>query len=139
LVASTLEGSSQPLLVMNGDLMTQCDLGALLDHHARSEAVATIATRAYVHEIPFGVITTSPEGRVSEIKEKPQASAMVNAGIYVLSPAVLDRVPDHGEFPITDLLVGCLQRGEPVSAWLFDDDWQDVGRFDDLNKARGLV
>jgi NDP-sugar pyrophosphorylase family protein len=62
----------------------------------------------------------------------------INAGIYAIEPSLLDRVPSDGEYPITELVGECLRRGEHVSAWDFNDEWNDVGRHDDLARARGI-
>lgn len=136
-VAESIELPPQPLVVMNGDLVTQVDLGALLGQHEKSGAVVTIATRPYVHEVPFGVVEHDSFGRVLGFEEKPHASWSVSSGIYVLEPSMLKRVPSDREFPMTELIADALDRGEYVHSWMFTGDWHDVGRPEDLSRARG--
>jgi dTDP-glucose pyrophosphorylase len=129
---------SSPMLVMNGDLLTQFDVGDLLASHAASGAAATVAVGDHVHELPFGVVEIDGD-RLVALREKPAAHWTVNAGVYVLDPALVDRVPAGAAFPLPALLEDCLRRGDPVHVWRLTDEWADVGRPADLARARGLA
>ena len=127
-----------PVLVMNGDLVSGFSVGELLTAHESSGAVATIATSEYEHQVPLGVLESRGD-RLVRMVEKPTRSWPVNAGIYVMSPSLLTRVP-HGELhPITRLFDDCLSRGESVGLWPIDDRWQGIGRPHELAQARGLA
>ncbi|MPY98491.1 MAG: NTP transferase domain-containing protein [Actinophytocola sp.] len=126
-----------PVLVMNGDLVTGFAVGKLLDAHEAGGAMATIAASEYHHEVPFGVLE-SDNGRLLRVSEKPVHTWPVNSGIYVLNPLLLSRVPMGTMYPITKLFEQCLDRGEPVGVWQMDDPWQDVGKPEELARARGL-
>lgn len=128
----------EPFLVLNGDLVTQANFASLFEEHSESGAAVTIATHVYTHEVPFGVIEHDSVGRVSRVVEKPTLRELVSAGIYALNPEVLDFVPIHGSFHMTDLIDMCLSEGHRVGYWEGDDDWIDVGRPGDLAAARGL-
>jgi dTDP-glucose pyrophosphorylase len=125
-----------PLLVMNGDLVTQFDVAAILAKHDASGAAATVAARRYFHTVPFGCMTLDGE-RLTQMEEKPTLSRMVNAGIYVVSPELVARVPRETEYTMPALLDDCLQRREIVTAWELQDDWIDVGQREQLKQARG--
>lgn len=131
------EVPEHPLLVMNGDLVTQADMGALLEFHANGRQKVSVAVRRYFHTVPFGCLDLQRD-RVVRIEEKPTLSVLVNAGIYVLDPELLNRVPRDREFPLPALLEDCLARGEDVAAFEIEDDWLDVGHRDQLRQARGL-
>ena len=130
------ERPTAPMLVMNGDLVTQFNVAALLSRHAQSGAAATVASRRYFHTVPFGCMTLEGD-RLVQMDEKPTLSQMVNAGIYVVEPRLLDRVPKNTEFTMPALLDDCLRRGERVTAWELEDDWIDVGQREQLKQARG--
>lgn len=130
------EAPTAPLLVMNGDLVTQFDVQALLAKHEASGAAATVASRRYFHTVPFGCMTLDGE-RLTQMEEKPTFSRMVNAGIYVVSPELIGRVPRDTEYTMPALLDDCLKRGERVTAWELQDDWIDVGQREQLKQARG--
>lgn len=127
----------RPLLVMNGDLVTDCAVGDLLDAHEAGACAATVAVSQYSHQVPFGVVRTV-DGRLAEIVEKPVSSWPVNAGVYVVEPRLLPRVPAGELFPITALLDDCLRRGERVGVWQMPGDWLDIGRPAELARARGV-
>jgi CTP:molybdopterin cytidylyltransferase MocA len=83
-----------PVLVMNGDLVTGVAVGELLDAHARTSAVATIAASEYRHQVPFGVLEGNGD-QLERIVEKPSASWPVNAGIYVLELNLNGEISRH--------------------------------------------
>jgi dTDP-glucose pyrophosphorylase len=125
-----------PVLVMNGDLVTSADVGRLLDAHAAGRDVATVGVRRYLHTVPFGCVERDGD-RLVALEEKPTMSREVNTGIYVVEPALLDRVPAGRPSSMPDLLEGALDRGEPVGVFDLEGDWIDVGQRDQLERARG--
>lgn len=126
-----------PVVVMNGDLMVQFEPEQLLAFHRRSAAAISVAVRPYRHEIPFGVVQTEQDGRISQIQEKPTVTVDVNAGVYAMSPHVLDTVPPGVGCTMPQLIQGCLDRDETVAAWPMTSDWIDVGTPADLARAKG--
>lgn len=130
------EAPTHPMLVMNGDLVTQANLGAMIDAHRDSGAEATVGLRRYFHHVPFGCAELD-NGRVVRLQEKPTLTRLVNAGIYVLNPKVVARVPRDTELGIPSLLEGCLAKDETVNGFEIEEDWIDVGQRDQLNEARG--
>lgn len=128
---------NDPILVMNGDLVTDVDVDGILRHHAHTGATATVAVYDYWHEIPFGVVELDSDGRARGIHEKPTASWPVNAGICVLDPAAIGQVPPDVEFPLTGLLDRLITEGELVVAWPLAGQWEDIGHLNALRRARG--
>lgn len=126
---------STPLVVLNGDLVTQADVGAMLEFHEQQGCEATVAVRQYSHTVPFGCVDVEHD-RVEYFEEKPELQRLVNAGIYVFNPSLIGRLPLGQACPITFLLEDCLNRGEHVGAFRVVDDWVDVGQRDQLQAAR---
>ncbi len=126
---------TEPLLVMNGDLVMNADLGAMLDFHTRGDYHATMGIKAYSHQVPYGCVTLDGECVVA-IEEKPEIVQQVNAGIYVLSPSAVKCIP-RKFYPITDLFGAALREGRKIGAFDLDCDWVDVGQHDQLRTARG--
>lgn len=124
-----------PLLVMNGDLVTQADFGRMLKAHERQKAALTVGVRPYEHRVPYGCVERRGD-RITGLVEKPALVREVNAGIYVVSPSLLARVPKGREYPITSLIEDCLKRGKTVGAFEIDGDWIDVGQHEQLRQAR---
>jgi dTDP-glucose pyrophosphorylase len=126
-----------PVVVMNGDLMVQFDVGALLGAHTAGPAAVTVATRPYRHEVPFGVVERGPDRTVGALAEKPVLEVEVNAGIYAVSPSALDLVPVATPSTMPDLVDRCIDNGLTVGAWTLTSEWIDVGTPRDLARAQG--
>jgi len=123
-----------PLLVLNGDLITEANLGDLLDFHQKGGYIATMGVRQYIHQIPFGCVDLDGT-LLRRLQEKPVLDRWVNAGMYVLDPALLARIPRKA-FDMTSLFENCIERGEPVGAFKVMEDWIDVGNHDQLLRAQ---
>jgi dTDP-glucose pyrophosphorylase len=127
---------NDPLIVVNGDLLTQCDVGQLLDFHTDGGYVATLGVRPHAVDVPYGVVEAC-DGRLVRLTEKPSYQMLINAGVYVISPDTIKLVPRGEEHPITDLFASCLERGLAVGVHTLEQEWLDVGRHEDLQRARG--
>jgi len=108
----------------------------MLAFHERQVALGTVGLRRYRHEVPFGCVELDGD-RVTGFEEKPLVSRLVNAGIYVLSPELVARVPRGEPFALPQLFVDCLSNGETVAGYEIADDWIDVGQHEQLRAARG--
>jgi dTDP-glucose pyrophosphorylase/CBS domain-containing protein len=133
-----LEKPEEPLLVLNGDLLTEFDVGSMIAFHAQGGYAATVGVHEYLQSMPFGVLEIE-EQRIVAIREKPTVTYPTNAGIYLLNPCLLDRIPRDAEYTVPALVEDCLGRGERVGAYRIEEDWMDVGRPQELKNARGGV
>lgn len=127
---------AHPVLVMNGDLVTQADLAGLLAFHETGDHVATVAVRKYFHTVPFGCVELDGD-RLVRLEEKPTLTRLVNAGIYVLSPALITGLQKNVSTTVPEILASAMNAGSSVRAFEIDDDWIDIGHRDQLNQARG--
>lgn len=125
---------SGPIIVMNGDLMTRIDFGALLNYHLQEGVGATMCVREFHVEVPFGVVSVV-DRRIIEIKEKPSQRMLVNAGIYVLDPVVVDLVPTGQAYDMTELFDRVVALGHGAAAFPVQGYWLDVGREADFEQA----
>lgn len=135
---SLFQELNEPILVMNGDLITQFDVAAMLNHHQETASVATIGAYNYSHEVPYGVLKTNGSGEITDIVEKPIRQELVSGGVYVLDASIPRHVPADRVFPMTQLLSDCIGRKERVTVWPLDEGWVDVGRPQDLARAQGV-
>jgi len=129
---------TEPILLLNGDLVTSADLGGLLDAHVAGGYRATIGTRRYLHTVPFGCVERDGD-RVTQLEEKPTLEREVNSGIYALDPSVVARVSPGQRVDTPDLIAELLAAGEPVGAFEIEDEWIDVGQREQLAAARGVA
>jgi NDP-mannose synthase len=125
----------ETFLVLNGDLLTDVNLTALLAEHVASGARLTVATYKRDSQIDFGVVDVDERsGHVVGFSEKPTYHFVVSTGIYVYSRRLLDDVPD-GPYGFDQLMLEMLARNEPINTYVHDGYWLDIGRPEDYEKA----
>jgi dTDP-glucose pyrophosphorylase len=126
---------AEPFVVMNGDILTTTSFGAMLDFHVETGSAATICAREFSMQVPYGVLNTEGTTLVS-MAEKPMQKFLVNAGIYALSPRVLDYVTADQPLDMPDLIDRVKNAGHKVSVFSVREYWMDIGRIEDLDRAR---
>ena len=129
------EVPSHPFIVMNGDLVTQANLGAMLDFHQAGDQVGTMGIRRYMHTVPFGCVRLADD-RIIACEEKPRLQQTINTGMYVVSPELLEAIPKDQDFGMPALFQQALTRGQVLRAFAFEDDWIDVGQKSELARAQ---
>lgn len=130
-----METPDQPLLVINGDILTRVDFQAMLSYHREHEAHLTVAVRQYDLEVPYGVVECDGP-RVCQLREKPRYSFLVNAGIYLLEPSVHRYIPNARRFDMTELIERLLDEGAKVVSFPVVEYWLDIGEPVDYEKAQ---
>lgn len=129
------ETPREPIIVMNGDLLTKVDFVRLLEFHNKQGFIATMAMREYSQQVPYGVLKLGDGYRIDQLVEKPVERYYVNAGIYILNPETLDHVPDQKFYDMPTLFNRLLQQDQPVGSFPLRDYWVDIGRMEDLERA----
>jgi NDP-sugar pyrophosphorylase family protein len=128
------ETPRDPLVVMNGDLLTHASISSLLDFHTAHQSAATMAVREYDLQVPYGVVHTRGE-RITSVEEKPVHKFFVNAGIYALSPEVLQYIPAGTYFDMPNLFDRVNAAGATTVAFPLREYWLDIGRPEDYDQA----
>ena len=128
------EAPAEPIIVMNGDILTKVDFEHLLSFHNQSLSWATMCIRDYQAQIPYGVVEID-ENRLVGIREKPTQKYFVSAGIYVLDPAIIQLLPHQKRMDMPDLFHAVLNAGRTASVFPIREYWIDIGRVDDYEKA----
>lgn len=129
-----MERPKEPMLVINGDILTQVDLNAMLRFHQEHSADLTVAVRQYEFQIPYGVLECDGS-RVKQIREKPSHSFLVNAGIYLLQPELHQYIPKARRFDMTDLIEKLVAENKVVVSFPIVEYWLDIGQYDDYQQA----
>jgi NDP-sugar pyrophosphorylase family protein len=128
-----------PVLVLNGDILTTLDFAAMYADHARTGADATIA--AYTREvaIDFGVLEFGEDPtRLVGYREKPRLTFEVSMGLYLLSPVAWDYLKPGVAVTMPELLESMRRSGCVVRAYRQPCEWLDIGRHDDYAAANEL-
>jgi dTDP-glucose pyrophosphorylase len=125
---------SEPFFVMNGDVLTNINFEHLYDYHLSHDAVATMAVREYDFQVPYGVVNVQ-DNKIVSIEEKPTHKFFVNAGIYMLSPQVLELIPSDNFFDMPTLFEKLISDKHNAVSFPIREYWLDIGRMSDYERA----
>lgn len=131
---------NETFVVAMGDLLVDVDFKALYEFHKRKGGLLTMALTEVEDPTQYGIVGVDASGRVVKFKEKPPKeeafSRLINAGIYVVEPEILDFVPPDQKFDFAkDLFPKLLAKGLPLYGSRIDGVWMDIGKPHDLWKA----
>jgi len=126
---------SEPVIVMNGDLVTRTSFTELLNFHKEQNSKATMCVREYDFQVPFGVISIDGH-RIAAIDEKPIHRFFVNAGIYVLEPEIITTIPENTRTDMTSVFDELISANKETAVFPIHEYWLDIGRIDDLERAK---
>lgn len=130
------EEPSSPLILMNGDILTNVNFDSLLTYHTEHGAAATVGVREFGLPVPYGVIDVEGD-RLVGIREKPVFQLLVNAGIYVLEPEALRMVPKGVRFDMPQVFNALVRANRHVSVFPIREYWIDIGHMQDFERANG--
>ena len=126
---------TEPLLVLNGDILTKVDFPALLDFHRAEKGLATICVKRHEIQVPYGVIEHSGR-RLKRFVEKPTQRFLVNAGIYVLDPRALACLPKRRACDMPEFLDRIrARRRDGVACFPISEYWLDIGGPGEFRRA----
>ena len=131
------EKPENSFLVMNGDLLTELDFRSLMKFHRESNCCMTVCVRRHSIKIPYGVIQMATDNlTIDQVVEKPDHEFLVNAGIYMLEPKMIDLIPKGEFFDMVQLMNAALANGWNVGAFPVLEYWKDIGQHDQIQEAR---
>ena len=127
-------------VVASGDVLADVDIKALYDYHREKNAVATMALTKVENATEFGIVGLDEDNRIIKFKEKPKEeeifSNLVNAGIYILEPEVIDFIPEDQMFDFSkNVFPLLLENDKPIYGAVISGLWMDIGRPSDVLKA----
>ncbi len=129
--AARSAGIEERFVVVNGDVLTDLDLSALVEFHERAGAEGTIHLTPVEDPSRYGVVPTDETGRVIDFVEKPARGEaptnLINAGTYVLEPSVIERIPEGAPISIERVTFPAMAHEGTLYAWPSDDYWVDAG------------
>ncbi len=128
--ASLRSGPDDPVVVLNGDILSGHDIGAQLDLHRKADAAVTL----HLVEVPdparFGCVPTDLDGRVTAFLEKTPhpVTSQINAGCYVFTRRFIDAMPAGQVLSVErETFPGLIESGETIMGYLESAYWLDVG------------
>ncbi|HEY8536558.1 MAG TPA: nucleotidyltransferase family protein [Vicinamibacterales bacterium] len=133
-----IDAGPEPLLVINGDVLTRVDFRDMAAFHRAAGAMATIGVRPVEFVFPYGVVEADEHG-VHGLHEKPRLSYLVNAGVYLVEPAAFAYIPEGRRYDMTDLIDRLLAERHRVVSFPIVESWIDIGRHGDYALAQDMV
>jgi dTDP-glucose pyrophosphorylase len=124
-----------PVLVINGDVLTQVNFRSMLTYHADNHADMTVGVRKFDLQVPYGVVDMAG-ARVNRLDEKPTYSFFINAGVYLIEPTVFPMIKTQERLDATELIERLISQGKTVIGFPIHEYWLDIGRPDDYVRAK---
>ncbi len=127
---------NQSFFVTNCDTIIDTDYVDLYDFHLSHNYDITLVASMKQYVVPFGTCHLNDSGHLDHIEEKPEFHFLVNTGLYVLNPQILELIPENRLYHITDLIDDLKSRGKKVGVYpIGEDAWVDVGQWEEYHKA----
>jgi mannose-1-phosphate guanylyltransferase/phosphomannomutase len=139
-VRNAMEELDERFLVISGDVLTDLDLGQIIEFHDKRDALATIGLVAVENPLEFGIVITKEDGSIERFLEKPTwgqvFSDTINTGIFVLEPEVFDFIPEGRPVDFSsEVFPALLEAGKPVYGAIAEGYWEDVGTLESYVSA----
>jgi NDP-sugar pyrophosphorylase family protein len=135
--AGALKGQLTPgelLLLMNGDLITDLDFREFVESSRASGCDLTVAYAKHTYRSPYGVLSIA-DGTVQGVTEKPATEYAISAGIYCLSGAALDLIPDETFYTMPELMTTLLAAGKRIHAYPIAGTWMGLESIEHFSEA----
>ena len=130
----------RPFFVSNCDNIIEADYADLYRFHTKNSYDITLVASTKLFNIPYGICELNSAGSLDRIQEKPEYNFLVNTGLYVLNPNVIDLIPDNRLFHITQLMEKVRENKGAVGVYpVSEKAWIDVGQWAEYRKALKMI
>ena len=124
-----------PIIMMNGDVLTKIDFEQLLNYHNQLQPACTMCVREDEYQVPYGVVEADGN-RITSLVEKPTHKYFINAGVYVVSKAMINAVKPNERVDMTDLIENYIANKQHVAMFPVHEYWLDIGKMVDFYQAQ---
>jgi len=126
----------QPFFVSNCDIIIKTNYKSIYRYHQEGNYDITLVASTKEYIIPYGTCQLTAKGDLSKINEKPKYELLINSGLYVINPGILELIPNNKYFHITNLIEQAKKSKKRVGVFPIDDDeWIDIGQWAEYKKA----
>lgn len=123
------------LFVANCDCLISADYEEVYNHHIESKNAITMVVSVKNETIPYGVVRSNENGELIEINEKPTRSYMINTGMYVINPEIIEFIPDDSVFHMTDLIDKAKKLHYRIGIYpVSEDSFLDMGEIEEMKR-----
>lgn len=124
-----------PVIITNCDSLIGADYEDIYNHHKKSGNVMTIVSALKNIEVPYGVLRFAENGIVTAVEEKPKLSYLINTGMYIVNPEILEKIPENTFFHMTHLMDTLMKEGLQVGMYPISEDlFLDMGEFEEMRR-----
>lgn len=136
-----LEGRIDSTFFMsNCDILINADYSEILQCHRKKRNIVTLVCAKKKFNIPYGTINVNDNNEVVNLVEKPSNTYLINTGVYVIEPELLSKIPENVFIHITEIIEECIREKARIGTYIIeDDDWMDMGQFDEMEKMKGKL
>ena len=127
---------TEPFIMMNGDILTKLNFGALYEFALAQDSDLTVATKIITTPFRFGNVNVDSSNHIVGVEEKPELKFEILSGIYCMKPGVFGLIPDGVYYGMDQLIKDMLTGNTPISRYLIQEYWLDIGQVEDYDKAR---
>jgi len=125
-----------PFFVSNCDILVKTDYSDIAASHEKGHYSLTMIASMQHHIIPYGICKLNKNGSLKNIDEKPEYDFLVNTGMYVLNPEVLEYIPENKMFHMTDLIDTLKQNGHNIGVYpVSEKSWIDIGQWEKYRES----
>jgi len=128
----------EDFILMNGDILTDLDVGKVMDFHKKNNADITVVTKKHLIPLDFGIVKVE-NGEIKCWKEKPKIKSEISTGIYIINPSVIRHIPENEKYDMPQLIGKIIEEGGKVSRYLYEGRWIDIGKIEDFEKAQSEI
>ena len=120
---------------MYGDSIFDFNLKKMITQHKQKRSFVTISLSEFKTNLPYGVIHTSKNGKVTAWEEKPEINANINMGCYVMEPGVFDFIPKNKPYGMDYLVRKIIAKKKTVQSFITKKGFIDIGDKTSYRKA----
>ena len=125
----------ETFFVSNCDILIDCDYESVYNHHKRSGNKITVVSSVKNFTIPYGVFNINNNGNIQEVNEKPEYSFLINTGMYVLEPEVIEDIPVGQFYNLPDIIEDYIKAGVKVGIYpISEQSWMDMGQISEMKE-----
>ncbi|TGY42457.1 CBS domain-containing protein [Clostridium sartagoforme] len=133
---SLLKGKiDKTFFVSNCDILIEADYESILRHHKEKGYKVTVVSSVKNFQIPYGVFKLNDSGNINEIIEKPVYTFLINTGMYIIEPEVLNDIPEDKFYNLPDIVEQYMNDGVPVGVYpISEQSWMDMGQISEMKE-----
>ena len=120
---------------MYGDSIFNFSLKNMIKQHVTKKSFVTMSLNEFKTNLPYGVIETSKNGKVTSWNEKPEIKGNVNMGCYVMNPNIFDLIPKNKAYGMDDVIKKAMKKKQAVNSFITKKGFTDIGNKESYKQA----